>query len=709
MKKILLFISVFFLLTINVNAAPSKKECQDALVNSGYAYYYRGKALQYDSKVMTFQGANHRQQRHGGAYKSEISSYVFYPPEAATTQDYHYTVCSGFTGQVLYEAFKNSKGEVFVLRGSDNSFLRFTLQLVTLGESEKDKDIVVYYNDKLATYKKNKDTKSMEKVYKKIIDTLEPGDIIVRTTKTGGHALMYVGNDKTLESGGDSSNKESDDDENWAKYDFKQKSDNVEPNGTVKERKLKRYTNWKDFSYTTHYDGYNGPRELIGKSVQKIIIIRVANRVSKSNDWNISSNAKNRSSYPKLSFTKTSNRSKYQSIALDDSITYTISLTNHFNKDYKNVIVTDQVPANTSLESMTTNYSGKNNNGSLSWTVTVPAKKTVKITFKVRVVKNTSLYGTYIVSDKTKVNNIKLNTIKTLLVRHLPSETKDKISKLKSGDKYDSTAALLNYLYKDFTFVEPNKLLEKLFSFGKDDKKNKTYILKNKNSLSDADKKYMNMYVPGLFGGYYTYTAANPKYNDERSLTFDKNSFIVGDILLLVDSKYKSDGKTFGISQEVNAYVYLGDNQFATVNNKKVSIIDKTKGAKLIDSLLGQNCFIVLRPMKAYVKQETTPPEPSTPTTPETPTTPTEPSTPTPTPTPEPSNPEPTTPTPEPTPSNPEDPGPYPVEEPSAPREESEILKFIKEYAISFIIVILILGIFIYITISSNIRCKVKK
>lgn len=714
MKKLLLFIFVFFLLIINVNAAPSKEECQKALTDTAYAYYYRGKALQYDSKALTFQNHNKIQQRSGGAYGTNYSKGVFYPPEDATTQDTKYTVCSGFTALVLYETFKNTNtNEGFLFRGSDGTFLRNTIKIITLGDSSSDKDIVVYYNDKIYEYKTNKQTDKLKAVYKKIQEVLEPGDIIVRTTiRNKGHALMYVGNDTTLESGGDGRNRESNNDDNIAKYDFLKKSDNIEADGTVTKRKLYRYSNnWNEFSISKKIDGYNGPKDLLGGVVEKIIVIRVSNRVSNGNTWKISDNAKNRSKYSRLSFTKTANRSKYASIALGDSITYTISLTNHSSKDYKGISVTDEVPANTTLEEMTTSYSGKNNNGKLSWNVNVPAKKTVKITYKVRVYKDSKLYGNYITSNKTKVNKIKLNTIKTLLVRHLTTDTKNKLDNLKVGSSYSSTGSFLNYLYSGYNFEEPDKIINHLFktkeltnkwgstvTIAKGRKQVTTYILKESKSLSNDDKKYMDMFVDGLFGGYFTYKETTKTFNDDRSFSFNSSSFQKGDILLLVDYNYKDDTKTMGINSRINAYVYLGSSKFATVNNKKLEIIDKTKGDKLLEGLLAQDCFIVLRPMKNYQKTS----QPSEPT----PSTPAEPTPVTPKPETEPSSP---MPSPEPTPSNPEEPDNYPVDEPSAPREESEILNFIREYVVAFIIVILILGTFVYITISSNKNCKVRK
>ena len=116
------------------------------------------------------------------------------------------------------------------------------------------------------------------------------------------------------------------------------------------------------------------------------------------------------------------------------------------------------------------------------------------------------------------------------------------------------------------------------------------------------------------------------------------------------------------------------------MNKKNIGAIaitdhDTVEGLKLIDSLLGQNCFIVLRPMKAYEEpSKPSTPEPSTPVTPE-PSTPVTPTTPE-TPKPEPSTP--TTPS-EPTPEDPKPEEPTPVLEPNDPKEASDFMIFVKD------------------------------
>ena len=618
MKRIIKGFFLVFILFIGLNVdAATKKEAQQAIVNSAYAYYYRGNAVQYDSKGMNFQSKTKKKQRNVGTYDNKISKYTFFTPEQATTQDNHYTVCSSFVLNAIYESFINVKDKLgYTLKDKNNNYLFVTLKMITIGDKNSDgynKKIVAYYNDNLATLKKNKDVEGMKKVYKDFINTLEPGDIIVRTTKTGGHAVLYVGNNFTLESGGEGANKESDDDSNWAKYDFLKKTDNVESKGTVKLRKLKKYDNWKDFSYTKREDGYNGPREFIGGSVQKIIIIRVANDIANNSNWDLSSNAKNRKNYTRLSMTKTSSKEKYASVDYNDSITYTITLTNHSSKDYKNVPVKDSIPDGTTLESMTTSYNGKLSGNNLTWKVDVPSKKSVTISFKVKV-KNNIKYGSFITSNKTTVNGIKLNTIKTLVTKSLSKDTKEKINNIKNGNSYKNSKELLSYLYKDYKFYDTKELINKLFIIKSLDNKwsNKYAVAKGKskvntyqlrNSVNNEDKYLMNMYVDGLFGGVFTYKEQNPTLYDNRIMTITNNSFSVGDILLVVDGSYKNDS-SLGITSEYSTFVYIGNSKFITVSNNKLKVLPASTGKKLIESLLGQDLFIVLRPMKDNKKVE---------------------------------------------------------------------------------------------------------
>ena len=91
-------------------------------------------------------------------------------------------------------------------------------------------------------------------------------------------------------------------------------------------------------------------------------------------------------------------------------------------------------------------------------------------------------------------------------------------------------------------------------------------------------------------------------------MTITNKSFSVGDILLVVDGSYKEDSK-LGITSEYSTFVYIGSSKFITVSNGKLKVITGTTSKKLIDSLLGQDLFIVLRPMKTVKPVD--PPKPT--------------------------------------------------------------------------------------------------
>ena len=129
------------------------------------------------------------------------------------------------------------------------------------------------------------------------------------------------------------------------------------------------------------------------------------------------------------------------------------------------------------------------------------------------------------------------------------------------------------------------------------------------------------MYVNGLFGGYYT-TNENqyslsinnevlngeyPVLYDGREFTYDNNTLMIGDVVLVYDTNYANENYAY---RKYNAYLYLGYNsskqvvEFATIDeNKKVIVMSSKLGStnrsRLLESLMGQNAFIVLRPSYA--------------------------------------------------------------------------------------------------------------
>lgn len=108
------------------------------------------------------------------------------------------------------------------------------------------------------------------------------------------------------------------------------------------------------------------------------------------------------------------------------------------------------------------------------------------------------------------------------------------------------------------------------------------------------------MYVDGLFGGAYTITANDSGNTDGRNTNYNCSTFSVGDIIVVYDENYDNNTQSFAV-REKNMYLYIGENNFITVKDGEVVLLDDVTSASFADSLLGQNCFIVLRPSNSDV------------------------------------------------------------------------------------------------------------
>ena len=112
MKRRLFLIMMMLFMFIDINAYADTY--QDAVKNTAYAYFYRGKAIQYDSSPMTYETQSKKRVRDGGSINEIISPLLYFSPERATNQDPKYVVCSTFVENVYYEAFKkNNVGFLF--------------------------------------------------------------------------------------------------------------------------------------------------------------------------------------------------------------------------------------------------------------------------------------------------------------------------------------------------------------------------------------------------------------------------------------------------------------------------------------------------------------------------------------------------------------------------------------------------------------------
>ena len=154
-------------------SALTLEEKQRAVVLTAWAYYDKGRSVQYDSM-----GLSVVPKKHYGTLRSTHEV----PPEYATSDETAYSVCSDFTYQVYYDAFG--------YRCCGDPVLNCTARM-SLMEPGKDPVCVYKYN----TRPVKKDPARLRESIRQYCALLQPGDIVNIVTREakGGHAMLYIG------------------------------------------------------------------------------------------------------------------------------------------------------------------------------------------------------------------------------------------------------------------------------------------------------------------------------------------------------------------------------------------------------------------------------------------------------------------------------------------------------------------------------------
>lgn len=603
-NRIKLFISIFIILQFifsiksianESNTNPNYTNEQIAIQDVAYAFYYRGESLQYDDYSMTDNTAKY----DDGTIitRKRRSQYTHYPEEA-TPQDIQYTVCAEYVANVFYEAFSDGKGNPYEIKNAKGNVAWDSDSMVRLADSSNS----AWYNPNLAVfYAKGTDGEiaSKKEEYKELLEKkLEPGDVIAyRSSGNWGHVLLYLGEDIIINASSISNKLRG------GSYNYTKKQDVLDKKGTVGIVSLKDDV----LNYTDQFSKYIFSNDIICLAVLRPLN-EIKSNPTQESDFRISDKTLKRMKHSKLVRTKTASIDKYDNINIRDEITYYITIENKSEtEDYENIVITDAIPENTELISLT--EQGKNENGQLIWNVNLPKGEKKIISYTVKVKDDKSLLGKTIVSDSCIVDGLKLNKIETFINNKLiDTEAFREDANNLVGKEFQNTSAMLNNIYPKFTFPEAEEALaifydnKKVTAFGtsyghkNENGERQAYILKNKENTDNSNEELSDMYVDGLFGGVYTITEKEPVTIDGRNTNYTFSTFSVGDIVVLYDDDYQTDSFVVG---EKNMYLYIGENNFITVKDGKVILLDDTTSEKVVDSLIGQNCFIVLRPSNA--------------------------------------------------------------------------------------------------------------
>ncbi len=660
----------------------SKEKAQDILVSTAMAYKYRGSSVRYDDGRMTYKysselidgadagSTNYADYKRWSIHRPGCG----FSPEDATTQDIQYASCSPFLLSVYYDAFNgymiHSKNNGNNVETSNSNHWVFMANPIRNDYYNSD---VAVYNLAIINNNGNNSSHTFEEAYQKgydivesnivngtvsqitVSDTvtsindlkeylrtklpqiLEVGDIIGYTYRydEGSHVLMYIGDNQFIHSFIGST------------YNYSTKKDAVYANGAITIWTLDELLDKEGGSYSIfskrNYT-INGEPTQLSLGSQVSIIRPLKEILGNSTYATVTEKTQARYDHPGLVRNKVASVNKYDSVNPGDLITYTITLKNNDSSTYNNLTIRDTLPNNTAYINCTNSCTKNGNN--ISWSgisLTAGATKTYKYTVKVN--DNTPL-RTVIVSDNTYADNVKLNTIKTIVNTTLSKSMQETLvatvnewadANNENNTKYSVSRSFIQAAYDSlgiewFNFggeTSSNILLNRFYTKVTDGAVeivngsvvyHDIFMFNRLNNLSYNERdQYQKLYVDGLYGGYYT-PNVDPLPQSEipfnkclnsldRSKVFNLNTLMVGDVVIMYDKDYDASiqGDTTASDIQVsglyNMYLYIGNGNFATVPeyDHKVTIFsNKYDGrSRFLDAMLGQTAFVVLRPSYA--------------------------------------------------------------------------------------------------------------
>ena len=558
----LLLTAVLFIGLLPVLAAPaaaaSLEERQQAIVAVCFAYFDKGRSVQYDGATISPGAIRGRGYTRS---TNEVS------PEYATPDETMYSVCSDFAHQVYYDAFR------YQLTGSAGNC--WTGQILKI---PKDDPITVYYWDK-------KSGKDVKEAIHEMFELAQPGDIFT-TYSTAGHTMVYVGDvygdgvkylahcfgsKIKTDTGRDGREYGPDDKDMDPRFNMHTYTDNN--GGAI------RFTPNAEEHYLKSYGK--------GNQVQ-MNLIRPLNAIKDD----MTPATAYRMTHPRLAINRTvQEKTRFLSAKTGDPLTLTISLKNNSKTAYT-LPVTEKVPAGVTLKSVSDD--GKIDGSTITWNVELPAESEKELTISYEI---TAKRWEQIVFDGGFVGDIPSNSI-TITVggEKLTAEENAKLLAVANGDydellKGTKDAELGNFIYQrvlglDVTLPTLRQIAETQLKEMQLTEKKKSNLFKNIGDIEAADRPIFEWLVPTLHGGMKCYNDHGiERCNDPRDRHLEP-----GDVLIRAKDLTKLD--------EPSTLVYLGDGKYLSYDakNDAYPILEEPD---FVVSLLS-DMFCVVRPTLAY-------------------------------------------------------------------------------------------------------------
>ena len=401
----------------------------------------------------------------------------------------------------------------------------------------------------------------LEAMKQEFLDALQPGDLIVYryADNKNGHAMCYVGNNMMIHCTGSS-------------YNYTEQTEKYEEAGCFRYESIDPF--WE----------VGNRRYLFDKT--SYVIIRPLDNFR----GEIPQRTQDRMGVMRgVVAEKTCSALWTQTVSPGEEITFTFTLQNLTGED-KTLTVTDTVPENTGYVS-----GGENKiKDTLSWTVTVPARETVEVSYTVQV----SDEATEVVSSSF-VESVPVNCPSIRVGRTLTAQEQEALALAAKNADISSASGieLVSVIYRDSTgrdvlhHMDANTLLEDVYRYFAVNIENgaATYDENWPHQWRSLDKngKYANLVAPGLYGGRNVLegTSETPCttldfMGTERTRLVAEEQLIPGDIIITNDSA----------EFQASAWLYI-DGQLLDLQTGEMILAEP-----ILSQLICRMHFVVIRP-----------------------------------------------------------------------------------------------------------------
>ena len=391
-----------------------------------------------------------------------------------------------------------------------------------------------------------------QKAMQELVDTIQPGDVLYYNFVTNNHVMLYVGNGLFWHC---SSNGVP------ANYDYELKQDRTEGRGSL---------------YESDFDEYFAGHDIFD-SINKVCLYRPFNL-----GYEMSEQAVLRAQKLKdLVIYKTTSAPEGISVNPGDEVEIQIMVRSARDED-ATVKITDVVPAGMEYVSGADAFAA----GTMSWEIKIPARQTTTIKYRCRVNNDPSLVGKLIDWNQTKVEGVVINNTPVYVNVTLTEQEQAAVGEINYKDlTAKNDIELVNEIYAKIG-LSTNAMMAKDYLKAVYPSYPGFSNMSEVTPIKDDNTSVGISFVPNLYGGQNVNTIS-PEVGI-RVRRMEDIYLLPGDILV--------NSTTFS-EDTAELYIYLGDEYFVTASSGKVK---RVKADALLDSMMGQFCFAVIRPSMCY-------------------------------------------------------------------------------------------------------------